>query len=37
VIGSEVENAINSQTTNTTIAINEFTVAPQITPESGLP
>ena len=37
VIGSEVENAINSQTINTTIAINEFTVAPQITPESGLP
>ena len=37
VIGSEVENAINSQTTGTTIAINEFTVAPQITPESGLP
>lgn len=37
VIGSEVENAINSHTTGTTIAINEFTVAPQITPESGLP
>ncbi|KUO67068.1 MAG: hypothetical protein APF83_03760 [Lutibacter sp. BRH_c52] len=37
VIGSEVENAINSQTAGTTIAINEFTVAPQITPESGLP
>ena len=37
VIGSEVENAINSQTIGTTIAINEFTVAPQITPESGLP
>jgi len=37
VIGSEVERAINSQTINTTIAINEFTVAPQITPESGLP
>jgi len=37
VIGSEVENAINSQTAGTTIAINEFTVAPQITPKSGLP
>lgn len=37
VIGSEVERAINSQTIDTTIAINEFTVAPQITPESGLP
>lgn len=37
VIGSEVEKAINSQTTGTSIAINEFTVAPQITPESGLP
>jgi len=37
VIGSEVERAINSQTAGTTIAINEFTVAPQITPESGLP
>jgi hypothetical protein len=37
VIGSEVERAINSQTIDTTITINEFTVAPQITPESGLP
>lgn len=37
VIGSEVEHAINCQTINTSIAINEFTVAPQITPGSGLP
>lgn len=37
VIGKEVERAINSQTENTSIKINEFTVAPQITPESGLP
>ncbi len=37
VIGSEVERAINTQTIDTEIAINEFTVAPQITPASGLP
>lgn len=37
VIGKEVENAINKETENTTIQINEFTVAPQITPEKGLP
>ena len=37
VIGKEVERAINSQTENTSIRINEFTVAPQILPESGLP
>lgn len=37
VIGSEVERAINTQTIDTAITINEFTVAPQITPESGLP
>ncbi|MBP8792386.1 MAG: GH3 auxin-responsive promoter family protein [Lutibacter sp.] len=37
VIGKEVEDAINSQTVDTSIAINEFTVAPQITPEKGLP
>ena len=37
VIGKEVEDAINSQTIGTSIAINEFTVAPQITPEIGLP
>ena len=37
VIGKEVERAINSQTENTAIQINEFTVAPQISPKSGLP
>jgi hypothetical protein len=37
VIGKEVEYAMNSQTENTTIRINEFTVAPQITPKTGLP
>ncbi|MFD1294917.1 GH3 auxin-responsive promoter family protein [Lutibacter holmesii] len=37
VIGKEVERAINSQTENTSISINEFTVAPQITPVAGLP
>ena len=37
VIGKEVERAINSQTENTSVRINEFTVAPQILPESGLP
>jgi hypothetical protein len=37
VIGKEVEDAINSQTIGTTISVNEFTVAPQITPEVGLP
>ena len=37
VIGKEVENAINLETENTEIRINEFTVAPQITPKSGLP
>tara|TARA_R110001583_G_scaffold27778_1_gene99006 strand:+ start:37140 stop:38636 length:1497 start_codon:yes stop_codon:yes gene_type:complete len=37
VIGKEVEEAIKENTANTTIAITEFTVAPQITPETGLP
>jgi len=37
VIGNEVEKAMNIQTENTSIRINEFTVAPQITPETGLP
>jgi hypothetical protein len=37
VIGKEVEIALNLQTENTNIRINEFTVAPQITPLSGLP
>jgi hypothetical protein len=37
VIANEVENAIKEATAGTTIVINEFTVAPQITPASGLP
>lgn len=37
VIGKEVEDAINSQTQSTNIRVNEFTVAPQINPNSGLP
>ncbi len=37
VIGKEVECALKEAMQNTNIAINEFTVAPQITPNSGLP
>lgn len=37
VIANEVENAMKEATTGTNIVINEFTVAPQITPSSGLP
>ncbi len=37
VIGKEVECAIKEAMQNTNIAINEFTVAPQITPKTGLP
>ena len=37
VIGKEVEQSIKENTANTTIRITEFTVAPQITPETGLP
>ncbi len=37
VIGKEVEDAINSNIIGTSISINEFTVAPKITPVSGLP
>ena len=37
VIGKEVEQAIKEATEGTNISINEFTVAPQINPESGLP
>jgi hypothetical protein len=37
VIGKEVECAIKEAMVNTNISINEFTVAPQITPISGLP
>ena len=37
VIANEVENAIKEATSATNIVINEFTVAPQINPSSGLP
>jgi hypothetical protein len=37
VIGKEVECAIKQAMLGTTISINEFTVAPQISPKTGLP
>ncbi|GGG20890.1 hypothetical protein GCM10011344_22050 [Dokdonia pacifica] len=37
VIGKEVEQALQEAINGTAIRINEFTVAPQITPEEGLP
>jgi hypothetical protein len=37
VIANEVENAMKEATEGTSIVINEFTVAPQINPASGLP
>lgn len=37
VIGKEVEYALKQAMENTSIQINEFTVAPQITPLDGLP
>ncbi|WP_456421838.1 GH3 auxin-responsive promoter family protein [Lutibacter sp.] len=37
VIGKEVEQAINENIANTNVIITEFTVAPEITPENGLP
>jgi hypothetical protein len=37
VIGKEVEQAIQEASKGTDIRINEFTVAPQITPQEGLP
>ena len=37
VIGKEVESALQEAIIGTTIRINEFTVAPQITPAVGLP
>ncbi|WP_299382993.1 GH3 auxin-responsive promoter family protein [uncultured Lacinutrix sp.] len=37
VIGKEVEHALKEATDGTSVRINEFTVAPQINPESGLP
>lgn len=37
VIGKEVEYALRDATASTQISVSEFTVAPQINPESGLP
>ncbi len=37
VIGKEVEQALNDAIEGTNITISEFTVAPQVTPEEGLP
>ena len=37
VIGKEVEHALQEAMIGTTIRVNEFTVAPQITPTEGLP
>ncbi|QDO93214.1 GH3 auxin-responsive promoter family protein [Formosa sediminum] len=37
VIGKEVEQAMKEATAHTNIRISEFTVAPHINPESGLP
>ncbi|MEZ4854349.1 GH3 auxin-responsive promoter family protein [Flavobacterium sp.] len=37
VIGKEVETALQEAMQNTTVTVNEFTVAPQITPMAGLP
>ena len=37
VIGKEVEQAMKIAMQNTNISINEFTVAPQISPKTGLP
>lgn len=36
VIGKEVETALKEAMENTTISVNEFTVAPQINPKQGL-
>ena len=37
VIGSEVESALKKATNDTKIVVKEFTVAPLINPEKGLP
>jgi hypothetical protein len=37
VIGKEVETALRQAMENTNIRVNEFTVAPQISPNEGLP
>src|SRR5690606_17586755 len=37
VIGKEVEYALQKAMEGTNVSVNEFTVAPQVNPESGLP
>jgi len=37
VIAKEVEHALQKATENTAVRVTEFTVAPQITPKTGLP
>ena len=37
VIGKEVEKALNDAIVGTSINVSEFTVAPQVNPENGLP
>lgn len=37
VIGKEVEHALKEASKHTAISVNEFTVAPQINPDEGLP
>ena len=37
VIAKEVEHALNEVVKGTSVTVNEFTVAPQITPKKGLP
>ena len=37
VIGKEVEQAMQEATLNSNISVSEFTVAPQINPDNGLP
>jgi len=37
VIGKEVETALQQAMENTNVRVNEFTVAPQITPKEGMP
>jgi hypothetical protein len=37
VIGKEVEHSLKAVTEGTSISVNEFTVAPQTNPKSGLP
>ncbi len=37
VIGKEVESALQEAVAGTQVRVNEFTVAPQITPKEGLP